>query len=107
MKRSFVLTLRTPCFLAMFSKDLVSASLAQVAIRGLAFLDPQLVMPQMVEKAADGLEAINETHRTTAVLSALSAVALPLVNESIWFEGQSHLLTLLDLALPGIDMVLS
>jgi proteasome activator subunit 4 len=89
----------------MFSKDLVSASLAQVALRGLAVLEPDLIMPQVVERAADGLEVINETHRTTAVLSTLSAVALPLVNEGIWFGGQNHLMMLLDLVLPGIDMV--
>jgi proteasome activator subunit 4 len=89
----------------MFSKDLVSASLAQVALRGLAVLEPELIMPQVVERAAEGLEIVNETHRTTAVLSTLSAVALPLVNEGIWFGGQNHLMVLLDLALPGIDMV--
>jgi proteasome activator subunit 4 len=89
----------------MFSKDLVSASLAQVALRGLAMLEPSLIMPQVVERAAEGLEVINETHRTTAVLSTLAVVALPLVNEKLWFGGQNHLLTLLDLALPGIDMV--
>lgn len=89
----------------MFSKDIVSASLAQVALRGLAFLEPDLIMPQLVERAAEGLEIVNEPHRTTTVLSTLSAVALPLVNESIWFGGQNHLLTLLDLSLPGLDMV--
>ena len=79
----------------MFSKDLVSATLAQVSLRGLAILEPDLIMPQVVERAAEGLEIVNETHRTTAVLSTLSAVTLPLVNESMWFGGQNHLLTLL------------
>lgn len=105
MRQVFVRILRTPCLLAMFSKDLVSASLAQVTLRGLAVLESALIMPQVVERAADGLEIINETHRTTAVLSTLAVVALPLVNERIWFGGQNHLLPLLELALPGIDMV--
>ena len=89
----------------MFSKDLASAASAQVALRALAILEPDLVMPQIIERAVDGLEVVNETHRTTAVLSTLAVVALPLVNENIWSRGQSHLFTLLELALPGIDMV--
>jgi proteasome activator subunit 4 len=88
----------------MFSKDPMSASFTQISLRALAILEPGLVMPQIVERAAEGLEVINETHRTTAVLSTLAVVALPLVNENIWFGGQTHLLNLLDLSLPGIDM---
>lgn len=104
IRRSLVTMLRTPCLLAMFSKDLISASFAQVTIRALAMLEPKLIMPQVVERAIGGLEIVNETHRTTAVLSTLAIVALPLVSERIWFGGQNHLMTLLELALPGIDM---
>jgi proteasome activator subunit 4 len=89
----------------MFSKDIVAASFAQVSLKTLAVLEPNLVMPQIMERISGGLEVVNETHRTTTSLSTLAMLALPLVNESIWLGGQKHLLTLLELSLPGIDMV--
>ena len=82
-------------------------SLAQGALRSIALLDPGLVMPDIIERAYGGLEVVNETHRTTAVLSTLGGVALPLVSEKIWLGGQKHVLPLLELSLPGIDLVCS
>ncbi|PAV21860.1 ARM repeat-containing [Pyrrhoderma noxium] len=67
-------------------------------------LHPSLIMPHLLERAYGGLEVVNETHRTTAVLSMLSGVALPLVSEKIWNGGQKHLVPLLELSLPGIDL---
>ena len=68
-------------------------------------LEPGLIMPQVLERAYSGLEVVNETHRTTAVLSMLVGIAQPLVSEKIWLGGQRHLVPLLDLCLPGIDLV--
>ena len=64
-------------------------------------------MPQLLERAYNGLEVINETHRTTAALGMLASAALPLVSEKVWPGGQKHLVPLLDLSLPGIDLVRS
>lgn len=89
----------------MFSKDPMSMSFAQGALRAMAILEPSLIMPAILERAYSGLESVNETHRTTAVLSTLSGVALPLVSEKMWLGGQKHLLPLLELCLPGIDLV--
>ena len=93
--------------LALFSKDVASMAIAQGALRNLAVLDPSLIMPHLLERAYGGLEVVNETHRTTAVLSMLSGVALPLVSEKIWNGGQKHLVPLLELSLPGIDLASS
>ena len=79
--------------------------MAQAALRTMALLEPSLIMPQLLDRAYSGLEVVNETHRTTAVLSMLSTVALPLVSSRIWRGGQKHLVPLLDLCLPGIDLV--
>ena len=79
--------------------------LAQGALRSMAFLEPGLIMPQVLERAYSGLEVVNETHRTTAVLSLLSGVAFPIVSEKVWVGGQKHLLPLLELCIPGIDLV--
>jgi proteasome activator subunit 4 len=89
----------------MFSKDPISMSFAQGALRSMALLEPNLVMPDLLERAYGGLEVVNETHRTTAVLSTLSGVVLPLVSEKQWLGGQKHILPLLELSLPGIDLV--
>ena len=89
----------------MFCKDPVSPTLAQGALRALAMLEPDLIMPELLERAYGGLEVVNETHRTTAVLSALSGVALPLVSERRWLGGQKHIVPLLELCIPGIDLV--
>lgn len=80
-------------------------SYAQGALRSMALLEPALVMPELLERAYGGLEIVNETHRTTAVLSMLSGIARPLVSEQVWFGGQKHVVPLLELSLPGIDLV--
>lgn len=82
-------------------------SYAQGALRVLATLEPSLIMPELLERAYGGLEAINETHRTTAVLSMLSGIARPLVCEKVWLGGQKHIVPLLELCIPGIDLVSS
>ncbi|KAF8274047.1 hypothetical protein EI94DRAFT_1714621 [Lactarius quietus] len=104
IRRAFVLSLQTPALLAMFSKDPVSMGLAQGALRSLAVLEPTLVMPELLERAYGGLEVVNETHRTTAVLSMLAGVSLPLSSEKIWLGGQKHILPLLEMCIPGIDL---
>ena len=78
---------------------------AQSSLRSLAFMEPSLVMPDLLERAYGGLEVVNETHRTTAVLSMLASVSLPLSSETIWLGGQKHILPLLDMCIPGIDLV--
>ncbi|KAG6897909.1 hypothetical protein C0992_009061 [Termitomyces sp. T32_za158] len=71
----------------------------------MAILEPGMIMPELLERAYGGLEIVNETHRTTAVLNMLAGVALPLVSESTWSGGQRHLVPLLELCIPGIDLV--
>ena len=105
IKREFVKLLRTPALLAIFAKDPISMGLAQGALKNMAMLEPNLIMPQLLERAYDGLEAINETHRTTSVLSMLASISLPLVSSQIWPSGQKNLVPLLELSIPGIDLV--
>ncbi|VDB99350.1 unnamed protein product [Peniophora sp. CBMAI 1063] len=104
IKRAFVEILRTPALLAMFSKDPISMGLAQSALRGLAILEPKLVMPDLLERAYGGLESVNETHRTTAVLCQMTAIAPLLATEALYVGGQRHILPLLELCLPAIDL---
>ena len=80
---------------------------AQASLRSLAFIEPKLIMPDLLERAYNGLEVVNETHRTTAVLTMLAGVAHPLVSEKAWLGGQKHVVPLLELCIPGIDLVRS
>lgn len=105
IRRRFVKLLSTPALLGMFSKDSNSAGHAQGALHSLALLEPSLVMPELLERAYGGLEVVNETHRTTAVLSTLARITRPLLTESVWLGGQKNLIPLLELCLPGIDLV--
>ena len=105
IRRAFVNILKTPSLLAMFSKDPVCMSYAQGALRSLAMLEPSIIMPELLERAYGGLEVVNETHRTTAVLSMLSGISRPLVSESVWLGGQKHIVPLLELCIPGFDLV--
>lgn len=91
----------------MFAKDPSAMSFAQGALRALAMLDSSLIMPELLDRAYGGLEIVNETHRTTAVLSMLSGIARPLVTEKVWLRGQKHVVPLLELCIPGIDLVRS
>ncbi|KAI0067754.1 hypothetical protein BV25DRAFT_1834775 [Artomyces pyxidatus] len=104
IRRAFVSTLRTPALLAMFSKDPLSMGYAQAALKTLAFTEPALIMPDLLDRAYSGLEVVNETHRTTAVMSMLSSVVQPLASEKIWLGGQKHIVPLLELCIPGIDL---
>lgn len=105
IKREFIKLLRIPALLAIFAKDTLTMGLAQASLKNMAMLEPNLIMPQLLERAFDGLEAINETHRTTSVLSMLSSITLPLASSSIWISGQKSLVPLLELSIPGIDLV--
>lgn len=105
IRLQFVTILRTPCLLAMFSKDPISAAYAQSGLRSMALLEPHFVMPELLERAYDGLEAVIETHRTTAVLGMLTGMVRPLVCENVWLGGQKHVVPLLMGTLAGIDLV--
>jgi len=80
-------------------------SYAQGALSTMAALEPGLILPELLERAYGGLEVVNETHRTTAVLSMLSRISRPLVSEKVWLGGQKHIVPLLELCIPGIDLV--
>ncbi|KAL0950801.1 hypothetical protein HGRIS_007566 [Hohenbuehelia grisea] len=104
IRREFVNALKTPALLAMFSKDPLSMSCSQYALRAMSYLEPEIMMPELLERAYGGLEVVNETHRTTAALSLLYVIPRPLVTEKIWMGGPKHVVPLLELCLPGIDL---
>lgn len=104
IRREFVQTMRTVALLAMFSRDPITISNAQAALKTLGYLEPDLIFPALLERAYPALETLVETHRTTSIISALAAVSAPMISRSVYPAGAKHLLPLLELCIPGLDV---
>ncbi|OBZ79723.1 Proteasome activator complex subunit 4 [Grifola frondosa] len=104
IKRELVKSLRTVTLLAMFSQDNTTVSNIQSCMKSMSIMEPDLILHPILERAVPALEALVETHRTTAVIKALGAVAPALVCRDIYYPGAKHLIPILELLLPGIDM---
>lgn len=105
MKRELVKCLRTVTLLAMFSRDSTTVSNIQSCLKSMTVMEPDLILNPVLERAIPSLEALVETQRTTAVIKALGAVALALVSREIYPPGAKHLVSILQLLIPGIDLV--
>ncbi|KAJ3111455.1 hypothetical protein HDU96_005688 [Phlyctochytrium bullatum] len=103
IRREFVQLLRNVAYLAMFSKDRMLVQVAAGSIRNLALLEPELMIPGLLDRIYPALENLTETHRTSSSISVLSTLAQVLVSRRLYPEGAAHVLPLLSLTLPGID----
>ncbi|KAH8919753.1 hypothetical protein BT69DRAFT_1352911 [Atractiella rhizophila] len=104
IKREFVLTMRTVALLSMFSKDGLSSLAGMAALKNMALLEPDLIFPAILERAYPALENLVETNRTSACLTALASVSQPLVSREAYPAGAKHIVPLLELCIPGLDV---
>ncbi|WWD21364.1 hypothetical protein CI109_105848 [Kwoniella shandongensis] len=104
IKREFVLCLRPLALTAMFNKDMNSVGPAIGALKKLSMLEPDLVLPAMMERAVPSLQGLEETQRTPAVTYALAALSQPLSARQIWRLGGMYIADIFALLLPGIDL---
>ncbi|GBE78103.1 hypothetical protein SCP_0109850 [Sparassis crispa] len=104
MKRELVKTLRTVAFLAMFSPDSTTVSNVQSCLKSMSLMEPDLILHPILDRAVPALEALVETQRTMAVIKALGAVAPAMVCREVYYPGAKHLIPILELLLPGIDL---
>ncbi|KAL7421289.1 Proteasome activator BLM10 [Cryptotrichosporon argae] len=104
IKRAFVLCLRPVALSAMFNKDIDSAQPAVVTLKRLSLLEPDLIMPAIMERAIPSLQGLEETQRTTSVTFALAALAAPLTSRHIWRMGGLYVASIFTALLPGIDL---
>ncbi|TDL28808.1 ARM repeat-containing protein [Rickenella mellea] len=104
MKRELVKCLRTVALLAMFSRDPTTVGNIQSCLKSMTVMEPDLILHSVLERAIPSLEALVETQRTTAVIKALGAVALAIVSRKIYYPGAKHLVPILQLLIPGIDL---
>ncbi|KII93397.1 hypothetical protein PLICRDRAFT_694576 [Plicaturopsis crispa FD-325 SS-3] len=104
MKRELVKSLRTVALLAMFSQDSTTVSNIQSCMKSMSEMEPDLILHPVLERAVPSLEALVETQRTTAVIKALGAVVPAIVSRDIYYPGAKHLVPILHLLIPGIDL---
>lgn len=104
IRREFVLTLRSVLYISMFGKDHAVVTLSQGSIKNLAWLEPGLIFPGLLERIYPSLETLTETHRTNSAINILKDIASPLICRENYPAGGKHLLPLLHLSIPGIDM---
>nr|XP_026489617.1 proteasome activator complex subunit 4B-like [Vanessa tameamea] len=99
----FVKIVLEPTFQAVYSK---SGSLdISIALHNLAILRPAIVIPPLLEKLKTSLTSLTEPHRVTAAMSAVAAVARPMLRgaDADYPEGPTHVVPFLMTVLPGLD----
>ncbi|ORX39177.1 putative membrane protein [Kockovaella imperatae] len=104
IKRQFVLCLRPLALTSMFNKDMESVTPAVSALKKLALLEPDLIMPALMERATPSLQGLEETQRTPAVTYALATLAQPLTVRKLWRVGGMYVGDIFTLLIPGIDL---
>ncbi|PTB65615.1 hypothetical protein BBK36DRAFT_1121195 [Trichoderma citrinoviride] len=100
LKQRFVNALKEVTFMGIFSKSTRVAQIYTNALQGLAYLEPDLVLPGALQRFYPSLQGLVEVHRTTSSLNGLQMIA----NIMSKLKGyRCHITALLALALPGID----
>lgn len=107
----------------MFSQDANTVANIQGCLKSMSLMEPDLILQPILERAVPSLEALVEvfiyianwgifdiydviqTQRTIAVIKALGAVAPAIVCRDVHYAGAKHLVPLLQLLIPGIDLV--
>lgn len=98
----FVESMKNVVFTSMFSK--YGSADASVAFKHLSTMRPEMMVPPLLEKLYPAMETLIEPHRLIACMSCIVSVARSMLSARKWYpEGPTHILPLLNLALPGID----
>eukprot|EP00164_Ancoracysta_twista_P002248 GFYU01002970.1.p1 GENE.GFYU01002970.1~~GFYU01002970.1.p1 ORF type:complete len:1822 (+),score=570.21 GFYU01002970.1:178-5643(+) len=93
-----------PSLLAIFNKSSLLQKSAQQAIKHLASVCPELVVPAVMERVTPALETSDYAHQTVAVIDTVYGIVHPLIWRKTYPEGAAHLPLLLQLTLPGLDL---
>ncbi|OLL23544.1 Proteasome activator complex subunit 4 [Neolecta irregularis DAH-3] len=96
------LILRPIIFTVMFDKNSKNASLARSALKHLAQLQPDLILPGALRRIYPSLQSIDESHRSMTCLHALASIAQALVDNKYY---RCHVIPLMSLVLNGINPI--
>lgn len=100
LKRRFVLALKEVTFMGIFAKSSKVVNYYYSTLQGLAYLEPDLMLPGALQRFYPSLQGLVEVHRTTSSLCSLQMIA-NIMSKQKGFR--CHITALLALALPGID----
>ncbi|CAH0400452.1 unnamed protein product [Chilo suppressalis] len=99
----FVKIVLEPTLQAVYSRS--GALDISIALQNLATLRPVIVVPPLLERLRTSLTSLTEPHRVTAAMSAVAAVARPMLRgaDADYPEGPTHVVPFLLAVLPGLD----
>ncbi|KAM7190799.1 Armadillo-type fold [Naviculisporaceae sp. PSN 640] len=100
LKKRFVSSLREVTFMGLFAKSSKVVNYYNSTLQGLAFLEPDLMLPGALQRFYPSLSGVVEVHRTTSSLGGLQMIANIMSKQKGY---RCHIPALLALALPGID----
>ena len=100
LKKRFVLALKEVTFMGLFAKSSKIVNYYYSTLQGLAYLEPDLVLPGALQRFYPSLQGLVEVHRTTSSLCGLQMIANIMSKQKGY---RCHITALLALALPGID----
>jgi proteasome activator subunit 4 len=104
IRQEFVLCLRPVALMSIFSKDSTAGGAARSCLKTLSVLEPELIIPPIIERAIPSLTNLEETARTHVVIKTLGAVSWSMTARNVSTSGQKQIPSILELVLPGIDM---
>ncbi|XP_039757771.1 proteasome activator complex subunit 4A-like isoform X2 [Pararge aegeria] len=99
----FVKIVLEPTLQAVYSRN---GSLdISLALQNLSTLRPAIVIPPLIERLRTSLTSLTEPHRVTAAMTAVAAVARPMIQgaNADYPEGPTHVVPFLMAVLPGLD----
>ena len=100
LKRRFVLCLREVVFMGIYAKSGTAMNLSLSSLQALAYLEPDLILPGVLQRVYPSMQGLVEVHRTTSSLRALQVLSRTMVRTKGY---RCHVTTMLGLSLPGID----
>lgn len=100
LKKRFVLALKEVTFMGLFAKSSKVVNYYYSTLQGLAFLEPEIMLPGALQRFYPSLQGLVEVHRTTSSLCGLQMIANIMSKQKGY---RCHITALLALALPGID----
>ncbi|KAI8048198.1 hypothetical protein BDF22DRAFT_703922 [Syncephalis plumigaleata] len=103
MLHRLVCAFRPVLLLSMFSKTEHTVYCITTATSYLACIDPDAIVPSILERAIPALESLTEVHRTISVIRCLSTTASTFFHPAHYTKGMKYLGTLFNLILPGLD----
>eukprot|EP01135_Chromosphaera_perkinsii_P010624 Nk52_evm24s2192 gene=Nk52_evmTU24s2192 len=102
--RAFVKCLKEPSLVLLYSRLPLISMGGSFCLKVLAYLDPEIVMDEVMQEIYPSLDNLTHSHRTVSSIRCLAEIIRPV----LWYEhypkGPVHLFNLLNLTLPGLDV---